>query len=38
MEAGLIGWVLLHVMFVMVLIAVVAAAIYIAWYEKKESE
>lgn len=36
MEAGLIGWVLLHVMFLVILIAVVAAAIYIAW-EKKEN-
>lgn len=38
MEAGLIGWVVLHVMFLVILIAVVAAAIYIAWYEKKENE
>lgn len=35
MEAGLIGWVLLHVMFLVILIAVVAAAIYIAWYERR---
>lgn len=28
MEAGLIGWVLLHVMFLVILIAVVVAAIY----------
>ena len=33
--ATLIGYVLLHILFVVIVVAVIAATIYIAQYEKK---